>query len=194
MSSINFDPWFDFCEERQNDGQPFHITPGDPGGATAYGWTYAMWKIVAPLHGITDVSLDNFKLQTTASLKPLSHAQYWNGVQADRMPNGFDIFWVDFQFGSGYATKVLEGVLGVPLYGAVNVDTLAALTVQAAGNPVALLDRFLVARIGYYDRKGFRTRWPGLYVRAQACYDLAKTIMLAPTVTPGIVTAPRGQT
>jgi lysozyme family protein len=175
MTSRNFQTWYDFCEAPDDDGQPFHITEGDPGGATVYGWTYAMWRRVAPLHGITDTSLDAFKAQTKLTLEPLSRGTYWNFVQGDRLPSGIDLFWTDFQFGSGGATKALQRALGVPANGVVDSATL--LFVATDPDALGMLDKLLIGRTGYYDGLGYQTRWPGLYRRARACHALASTLI-----------------
>src|SRR6185437_10140411 len=99
----NFGAGYDFIEAVDDDGQPLHITPGDPGGATVYGWTEAVWMAVAPLHGIDPATFDVFKAQTKDSLKPLTRAQFWNTIQGDHLPTGIDVFWFDFHFGSGGA-------------------------------------------------------------------------------------------
>jgi lysozyme family protein len=182
MTAKNFPIYYDFIEAPDNDGQPFHITEGDPGGATVYGWTYVMWERVAPLHGIEDVSLDAFKAQTKATLEPLTRAQYWNMVQADRMSPGIDLFWADFQFGSGGATKVLQTALGVKADGVVGPATLGFMTVEPDKHK--LLDRFLTARTAYYDLCGFRNRWPGLYRRAVASHALALTLAVPRAPSP----------
>jgi len=178
MTATNFPIYYDFIEAPDNDGQPFHITEGDPGGATVYGWTYVMWQRVAPLHGVQDVSLDAFKAQTKATLEPLTRAQYWNMVQGDWLSPGIDLFWADFQFGSGRATKVLQGALGVRADGVVGAQTVGFMTVEPDKHK--LLDKFLAARVAYYDWCGFRQRWPGLYRRAVASHALALTLAVPP--------------
>ncbi len=175
MSSKDFQTFYDFIEEPDNDGQPFHITEGDPGGATVYGWTEAMWVRVAPLHGVEDLSLTNFKAQTKATLLPLTRAQYWNGVQGDHLPPGVDVFWADFQFGSGRATRVLQATCGLEPDGVIGPITLA--TMRCCDDLAGLLDRFLDARQEYYDACGFRDRWPGLYRRAVASHALARSMI-----------------
>lgn len=172
----NFPALFGFIERADMDGQAFHITQGDPGGATAYGWTYNLWRAVAPMHGVADVSLDAFKAQTMADFQPLTKIQFWNTIRADDMPAGVDVFWADFQFGSGAATRVLQAALGVPVDGIVgSQQTLPALA--ACPDLPGLLGEFLAARKGYYDREGFRDRWPGLYRRADDCHALALSLL-----------------
>ncbi|HQU16639.1 MAG TPA: glycosyl hydrolase 108 family protein [Gammaproteobacteria bacterium] len=175
MSVRNFTTFYDFIEAPDNDGQPFHITPGDPGGATVYGWTYATWSHVAPYHGIEDISLEAFRAQTKVTLAPMTRAWFWNRLLADDMPAGFDLFWCDFQFGSGAATRVLQGCLGVTPDGVVGrMETLPALDrLTDPADRVRMLTRMYDDRVGYYDACGFRDRWPGLYRRAAACRDLA---------------------
>lgn len=175
MSAADFQTFYDFIEAKDNDGQPFHITEGDPGGATVYGWTIGMWERIAPLHGIRDLSMDNFKLQTKATLLPLTRATYWNGVQGDHLPPGVDVFWADFQFGSGRATRVLQGTMGLDPDGVIGPITLRS--VASCTDLAGLLERFLDARQEYYDGCGFRDRWPGLYRRAKASYALARSMI-----------------
>jgi lysozyme family protein len=171
----DFDTAYDFMERPDEDGQPFHVTAGDPGGATVYGWTEHVWLAVAPLHGISPATPDVFRQQTKATLKPLTQAFFWNTIQGDRLTKGVDVFWFDFHFTSGGATKVLQEVLGVTTNGVVDVvETVPAVLRE---DPFRLLDRFLAARIAYYDKLGFRGRWDGLYRRSQACHDLAVSML-----------------
>ena len=169
----NFDVWYPFNMRPENDGQPDHTTPGDLGGETVYGWTWKVWSVVAPLHGVYPADLGTFRQQTPETLKPLARAQYWNVVQGDHLPPGVDVFWADFGFGSGGATKVLQKVLGVTPDGHVGfAETIPAVQARS-GDLAGLLAEFLNARIAYYDACGFHQRWPGLYKRAQACHLLA---------------------
>lgn len=181
MSAANFQAGYDFIEQPSNDGQPLHITTGDPGGATVYGWTYTTWCRAAPLYGADDISMDAFKAQTKASLEPLTHTVFWNAIQGDRLPSGIDVFWFDFQFGSGRATKQLQAALGTYPDGNVGKLTLAAASMH---DPVTTLTTMLHARLAYYDACGFRVKWPGLYRRANACWALA--ISLTPK-TPHVL-------
>lgn len=176
MATQNFPAFYGFVERPDNDGQALHTTPGDKGGATVWGWTWTLWQRVAPLHGIEDISFGAFVAQTRESLEPLTRAQFWNAVQADHMPSGVDVFWTDFAFGSGGATKVLQAELGVTPDGVVGtVETLPALV--ATADLAGLLGRFLTARKAYYDRCGFKTQWPGLYRRADDCLALALSLI-----------------
>ncbi|WP_428485927.1 glycosyl hydrolase 108 family protein [Rhodopila sp.] len=174
MTSRNFGTGYGFIEAPDDDGQPFHITPGDPGGATVYGWTYTTWLRAAPLHGVDDISLAAFKMQTKTTLRPLTQAVFWNSIQGDRLPPGIDVFWFDFQFGSGAATRELQAALGTAPDGAVGDHTIAA---AVAHDPTTTLARLLTARTAYYDECGFQARWPGLYRRARACHALALTLI-----------------
>lgn len=186
MSASNFKTFYGFIEAKDNDGQPLHITEFDPGGATVYGWTEETWLRLAPLHGIKPATPATFRVQTKDSLEPLTRATFWNIVQADRLPSGVDVFWADFQFGSGGATRELQAALGVRPDGVVGPVTLAR--IASCPDLKRLLDRFLAARIAYYDECGFRSRWPGLYRRANACHALALSLVVQP-VPPAQVAA-----
>ena len=108
------------------------------------------------------------------------------------MPNGIDVFWTDFQFGSGGATKALQKAIGLQADGIVGMQTLGTLRIEP--DKTRLLDTLLVARLAYYDACGFRTRWPGLYRRARVGHDLAQTIAAASAPKPALVTVPKGLT
>ena len=172
MSQSDFEKWYHFCLLPENDGQQFHVTPGDPGGATAWGWTFATWRSFAPLSGRVDVSIAAFRQETADSLKPLTRVAFWNAIMADQMPSGVNAFWADFHFNSGNASRVLQGAIGAWPDGVVGkAETIPA--IWKFQDRHDLLDRLLAARLAYYDRQGFRDRWPGVYRRARTCHALA---------------------
>ena len=177
-----FGEWYDFLERPENDGQPLHITPEDPGGATAWGWTYQTWRVLAPRHGIVDVSLDAFRQQTRETLRPMTYVFFWAAYNCQFMPPGFGLFWADFQFGSGRATRVLQEVLGVTPDGVVgHLETLPALArITDPAERVKMLDRFYQARVAYYDTLPDHDHWPGWYRRAEQCVVLAKQLAVVP--------------
>ena len=79
MSEDPFDPAFAFVVERpDNDGQPCHVTPNDPGKATAWGVTFASYGSAwQRMHGATP-TLAAFQALTMADTSPLYRALFWN--------------------------------------------------------------------------------------------------------------------
>ena len=122
-----------FTWRLDNDGQPYHVTPGDRGGPTAWGVTFAAYAAWRRAHG--KLATTDFDLLHAAKddLAVLIRTNYWNAVQADHLPPGVDLLVYDFGFGSGPGTsaRVLQRALGVGQDGVVGPATLAA--AHAAG-------------------------------------------------------------
>ena len=138
-----------FTWRRNNDGQALHTTPGDRGGATAWGVTllsYASWRADHGIHGTTAADLGR---ATKDELGELIRARYWSPVAAPALPRGIDLLVYDFGFGSGPGTsaRVLQRELGVDADGVIGPHTCAA----AAARGTAALAHDLAARHdGYY--------------------------------------------
>lgn len=147
LTAPNFDAWFAFMERPDFDGQPLHTTPGDPGGATAFGWTFTTWEGFAKLHGL-NASFAHFEAMQRNDFELPSRLAFWNAVKADQLPAGVDVIWTDFQFGSFYATATLQKVLGVEADNSVGVQTITA--AWGGTNKAKLLDDLTAARKAYY--------------------------------------------
>ena len=134
----------------QNDGQPLHVTPGDRGGATAWGVTLASYAAWRSDHGIHATTAADLGRATQAELSELIRSRYWLAVSADSLPVGADLLTYDFGYGSGPGTscRVLQAVLGVVQDGQLGPVTLAA----AARMDRTTLVRALAARhAAYYE-------------------------------------------
>ena len=112
MSANGFAAWWAFCQRPENDGQPLHVTPGDEGGATAFGITFATYQEHAVSVSL-DPSRDAFETMTQDQAAVIAKAGYWDAIRADEMPAGADLIWTDFSFMSGGATRQLQSWLGV---------------------------------------------------------------------------------
>ena len=75
-----------FIWRPDNDGQPFHDTPHDPGGATNWGVTYSTWTGWQQLHKLP-VSMDAFKALGKDDFQPLYRAQFWNSIRCSSFSN-----------------------------------------------------------------------------------------------------------
>lgn len=148
MTAANFDTWWSFFERSDIDGQPLHRTPGDAGGDTEWGWTFASWQGYVAVHG---GSVAAYWTMGKADFYAPTRLAFWNRVQGDQLPNGVDALWCDFQVGSGGATPVLQHVLGVTADGIVGPRTVAAAVKAAAADASGLINRMTAARKQYYS-------------------------------------------
>jgi lysozyme family protein len=193
MTTLNFPAWFDWMEQAF-EGQSLHTTPKDPGGATAFGWTYGTWEGFAKLHGL-DPSFEHFAAMQRDDFKTPSRLAFWNAVKADQLPAGVDVIWCDFQFGSYHATEVLQGLIGVPADNAVGNVTINK--AWSFNNKAKLLDDMTAARKAYYQTltayEDFGRGWDR---RADECmalaYGICKLSVPAPVVAANQVTTGDG--
>ncbi len=117
-----------FTWRDDEDGQPYHVTPDDAGGPTAWGVTletYAGWRRA---HGNPHTTAADLRAATQAGLSELIRAYFWMPVAADRLPPGIDLLVYDFGFGSGPGTsaRLLQQALGMRADGWIGPETLAA--------------------------------------------------------------------
>lgn len=76
-----------------NDGQPYHVTPGDPGKGTAWGVTEATYALYRSTHGLPHRSVSQM---TTDERSAIYRAYYTAGL----LP-GVDLMVFDFAVTSG---------------------------------------------------------------------------------------------
>lgn len=118
-----FEAAFNFAMRRNNDGQPFHVTPGDSGGATA-------WGIIKPTlatylgHPVTD---EDIRALTPEKAKAIYRKLFWNGLECPALPEGLDVYVFDFACSNPSAAKHrLQRALGVADDGKIGPITIAA--------------------------------------------------------------------
>ena len=131
-----------FVWRPDNDGQPFHVTANDPGGATAWGVTYATWSGWQRLHGGVS-TLGMFRAVGQGELLPLYRALYWNACACGAMGAiGIQVFDVAMGSGPETAARFLQAVVDVEADGQIGPVTLAALRdADPARVNTALFDR-----------------------------------------------------
>lgn len=112
--------------------------PQDPGGATCWGITERVARAAGYLGPMRELP------QATA--KRIARAQYWDAVQADKLPAAlrFHVFDAAYNSGVGAAVRMLQRALGVRQDGQIGPMTLAA---AAAADPGMLVARFSGARL-----------------------------------------------
>ena len=140
-----FTPCLAFTWRPENDGQSFHVTPGDHGGPTAWGVTLLAFQSWRRAHGQALPGAAELKAATRTELAAITRCNYWNAVGADRLPPGVDLLVYEFGFGSGPATstKVMQRVLN---------DMGAELSVDGQAGPQTL------AKAAEADRHTFAGR------------------------------------
>lgn len=135
---MNFDTAFDRLIGHEG-GYSNH--PSDPGGETMWGVTAA----VARANGYTGPMRDLPRV----TAKGIYRVQYWDKVQADRMPFpvAFQVFDAAVNHGTGQAAKFLQRAAGVVDDGIIGPKTLAAV---AARDAAAILLLFNAEREQFY--------------------------------------------
>jgi lysozyme family protein len=144
----NFSACADFTLAAPQDGQPFHITAGDPGGATTWGVTRATlsrWR-----H--SPASLDDVKALTITEARKIYKAWYYDTISGDDLPAGVDLMVFDHGVVAGEvcSAKLLQKALNVEADGAIGQITMAAVN---AVPPAAL-----VSRLRTYQEQDFKLK------------------------------------
>ena len=118
----------------------------DPGGATNWGCTQAVWEQYIG-HKVT---VDDMKALTKEEVKPLYKKRYWDAVYGDALPSGLDycIFDCAINSGVGRASKFIQELVGVPADGAIGNNTISAITQI---NAVTLINEFCDKRQGFLE-------------------------------------------
>lgn len=111
--------------------------PSDPGGATNWGCTKAVWENYVG-HPVTK---DDIKALTKEDVKPLYKKRYWDAIHGDALPSGLDycIFDAAINSGVGRSSKWIQEIVGVFADGAIGNNTVAAISQI---NPVTLINEF----------------------------------------------------
>jgi len=118
----------------------------DPGGATNWGCTKAVWEQYVG----HEVTKDDIKNLTKEDVKPLYKKRYWDAIHGDSIPSGLDycIFDASINSGVGRASKWIQEIVGVPADGAIGNNTVAAI-VQI--NIVTAINEFSDKRQGFLE-------------------------------------------
>lgn len=148
MMDAIFQDALNFHWRPENDGQGPHVTPGDSGGVTSWGMTYAVWVAWRKLQKMP-FDLSSFCAQPRMSFAPIYAAQYWNALRCDQMgPLAVQVFDTAVLSGTHTAAVMLQRQLkDIAADGFVGPATLAALA-EADQSEVNL--SLWRARNGYY--------------------------------------------
>lgn len=149
----DFDACLAFTLRPENDGQPFHETPGDPGGATAWGITYATFCGWRRYRGLPTPTLDELRDITPAERATLYEIEFWHPIRGDALPRGVDLMVFDFGVtaGVGAASRCLQRALG---FAGDELDgDIGPMTLGAVGRalPVVLIRDLADLQAAYYE-------------------------------------------
>ena len=135
---MNFDTAFDRLIGHEG-GYSNH--PDDPGGETMWGVTIAVARANGYKGPMRDMPRD--------TAKAIYRWQYWDKVQADRMPFplAFQVFDAAVNHGTSQAAKLLQRAAGVADDGIIGPKTLAAV---ASRNAAVILLLFNAEREQFY--------------------------------------------
>ena len=167
-----------FIWQPGNDGQPFHVSANDPGGATSWGVTYQTWVAWQQAHGET-ATLGAFKALPRQAFEPLLRAWFWNACSAGSLGAfGIALFDAAIVGGVGHSARFLQTVLGVTVDGAMGPLTLRA---AQQTDQRSLARAFTAQREEYYaalpTARYFARGWDR---RAEECRDLVLSLLGVP--------------
>jgi lysozyme family protein len=175
-----FDDCLAFTWRPENDGQAFHRDPNDPGGATAWGVTFATFRAWRLVRGMPDPTLSTFIGVDKSELRSLYQTLFWSTVQGDALPPGVDLCVFDFAVLSNCirSAQFLQRCLGVTEDG-----HIGPITLRAANNavPGALMQALTTRDEAFYaSLSTFRIFGHGWDRRADDRFRLAVTMTRAP--------------
>jgi len=118
----------------------------DPGGATNWGCTQAVWERYIG-HQVT---VDEMKALTKEDVKPLYKRNYWDAIHGDAIPSGLDYCLFDAAINSGVSrsSKWIQEIVGVFADGAIGNNTVSAI---AQLNPVTAINEFCDKRQAFLE-------------------------------------------
>ena len=118
----------------------------DPGGATNWGCTQAVWEGYIG----HKVSVDDMKALTKEDVKPLYKKRYWDAIHGDAIPSGLDYCLFDCAINSGVnrSAKIIQEIVGVFADGAIGNNTVSAINQL---NPVTAINEFCDKRQAFLE-------------------------------------------
>lgn len=159
----------------------------DPGGATMKGVTQRVYDGWRRRQGQGTRSVRQI---SSAEVKAIYKAQYWDAVRGDELPRGLDYCVLDAAVNSGAAQagKWLQRALGVTADGQIGEATLAAL---AGRDSLALIDAMCERRLAML--RGLST-WPtfgkGWSRRVAEVREIAREMAAGKAPVASLPTAP----
>ena len=120
--------------------------PADPGGATNWGCTKAVWEQYIG----HEVSKEDIRNLTKEDVKPLYKRNYWDAIHGDALPSGLDYCLFDCAINSGFgrAAKFIQEIVGVFADGAIGNNTVTAINQM---NTVTMINEFSDKRQAFLE-------------------------------------------
>ena len=120
--------------------------PADPGGATNWGCTKAVWEQYIG----HEVSKEDIRNLTKEDVKPLYKRNYWDAIHGDALPSGLDycLFDCAINSGVGRATKFIQEIVGVFADGAIGNNIVTAINQM---NTVTMINEFSDKRQAFLE-------------------------------------------
>lgn len=171
----------------ENDGQPFHNDPRDPGGATSWGVTFSTWASWQRLHN-QPAMFATFRSLARDAFMPLYRLLFWQAVRGDEVPPAIAASLFDAAVGSAplHAIQFLQTVLGVTVDGIFgNKETMPAVL---RADPADLVHGLWQNREAYYVRlPTYRIYGRGWDRRAADCERLSLSLIPEPAATQELI-------
>jgi len=120
--------------------------PADPGGATNWGCTKAVWEQYIG----HEVSKEDIRNLTKEDVKPLYKRNYWDAIHGDALPSGLDycLFDCAINSGVGRAARFIQEIVGVFADGAIGNNTVTAINQM---NTVTMINEFSDKRQAFLE-------------------------------------------
>lgn len=120
-----------FVLRPENDGQPMHFSLHDPGGATAWGITFATFVGWCRKNGRPHPSVADLRDISVADRDAIYAEEFWNPLRGDYLPHGVDLMVFDFGVNASPRTSAMAlqralGFTGPDLDGDVGPMTIGA--------------------------------------------------------------------
>lgn len=161
----------------EHDGQGYHCSPMDTGGATA-------WGIIRPTLAtylgkfVSDVTNEDIRALTKQSVIPIYRKLFWEKLCCDKLPPALGFMLFDFACGTTEWSVVrLQRLVRAKEDGVMGPKTVAAVNAAWDKQGPALLLAYHQARKNYYDQVPNHEHWPGWYKRADRCFAQASKLV-----------------
>jgi lysozyme family protein len=148
----------------ENDGQPGHLDPNDPGGLTSWGMTYRTYCGWLKNTNQPIISQKQFVALPRTAFYPTYTNEFWIAVMADHLPIGLDLMVFDFAIvgGTHGSVAALQRCLNISHDGVLGPVTEHAILQNAAQ---ISFDEFHSYQVADYKTRAGYDYWGGGWVR-----------------------------
>lgn len=124
--------------------------PADPGGATNFGVTQAVYDAYRRYN---HCAVQSVRQISTTEVSELYAKNYWNLIRGDSLPIGLDYAVFDFAVNSGVsrAIRYLQRLVGVTDDGALGMVSLAAIEAAFNHDAELLITKYCANRLAFME-------------------------------------------